>query len=176
MPEAPVRTALSRGPGASFPELSARYLEEYLEKIRHVTALLDEDQIWWRPVPDTNSIGNLLLHLAGNLTMWIAKGVGGDAFERHRSAEFAADRSHTRDEMIERLAAVVDRCRQVLDSLEGEPLDRVVEVQGYRLDVLGIILHAVEHMSYHTGQILSLAKQARGEGHGIELYPQHQGE
>lgn len=172
----PVRTAISRGPCPSFPRLAARYLEEYLEKIRRAVELLDDEQVWWRPAPESNSIGNLLLHLAGNLSMWLRAGLGGDAFRRDRSAEFAADRSHGAGEMMRELTAVVARCREVLEALDGKPLDRPVDVQGYRSDVLGVAFHAVEHMSYHTGQILTLAKQLRGAGHGIEFYPQHRGE
>ncbi len=173
----PPRTAISRGPCPSVPRLAARYLEEYLEKIRLAVEPLDFDQVWWRPSPDSNSIGNLLLHLAGNLSLWIRASLGGDAFTRDRSAEFAADRSHRAGEMLDQLSAVVDRCREVLEALDGEPLDRELEVQGYRCDVLGVIFHsAVEHVGYHTGQILFIAKQVRGAGHGIEYYPQHRGE
>ena len=171
-----VRTALSRGPCPSFPRLAARHLEEYLEKIRRAVEPLDFDQVWWRPAADSNSIGNLLLHLAGNLSLWLRAGLGGDPYERDRAAEFAADRSHDAGEMMRDLAAVVARCREILEALDGEPLDRPVEVQGYRSDVLGVAFHAVEHMSYHTGQILTLAKQLRGAGHGLEFYPQHRGE
>ena len=176
MPEPPVRTALSRGPCPAFCELAARYLEEYLEKIRFVVEPLDDEQVWWRPAAPSKSIGNLLLHLAGNLSLWIAKSLGGDAFERDRAGEFAADKTHTGEQLLANLAVVVGRCREVLEALDGDSLARPVAVQTYRSDVLGVVFHAVEHMSYHTGQILTLAKQLRGAGHGIELYPQHRGE
>ncbi len=176
MTQEPVRTALSRGPCSSFPKLAARYLEEYLEKIRRAVELLDDRQIWWRPTPDTNSIGNLLLHLAGNLSLWIRVGLGGDTYQRDRAGEFAADHDHDSDQMIAQLTTVVARCREILEALEDEPLDRRVSVQTYSSDALGVVFHAVEHMSYHTGQILTVAKQLRGAGHGIEFYPQHRGE
>ncbi len=172
----PARTALSRGPGSAFPELAARYLDEYMEKITRAVTLLDEDQIWWRPAAKTNSIGNLLLHLSGNLRLWLVQGLGGDTFTRDRAAEFAADRTQTGEALLANLSTVVARCRNVLESLEGQPLDRVVAVQTYQADVLGIVFHAVEHMSYHTGQILFIAKQVRGADHGLEFYPQHSGE
>jgi uncharacterized damage-inducible protein DinB len=176
MTQEPVRTALSRGPCPSFPLLASRYLEEYLEKIRRGLELLDEEGVWWRPAAGTNSAGNLVLHLCGNLSLWIGEGVGGEPYDRDRAGELAADRSHTKEELLERLAVVVDRCRRILTALDGEPLDRRIDVQGYEVDVLGAVFHAVEHMSYHTGQILWLAKARAGEGHGLELYPQHAGE
>jgi len=172
----PARTALSRGPGAAFPELAARYLDEYMEKISRAVTLLDEEQIWWRPCAKTNSIGNLLLHLSGNLTLWLVQGLGGDTFRRDRAAEFTADRTQTGEDLLAGLSTVVARCQKVLLSLEGQPLDRVVAIQTYQADVLGIVFHAVEHMSYHTGQILFIAKQVRGADHGLEFYPQHRGE
>ena len=171
-----VRTAISRGRCPSFPRLAARYLEEYLEKIGRAVDPLDFEQIWWRPAPGTNSIGNLLLHLVGNLSLWIRVGLGGDAYRRDRAAEFAADRSHSTEELLHELTAVVARCREILEALDGESLDRPVEVQGYSSDALGVVFHAIEHMGYHTGQILYIAKGLRGAGHGIEFYPQHRGE
>jgi uncharacterized damage-inducible protein DinB len=163
------RIALARGPAGGLPELASRYLEEYLDKIRVSLERLDEDQIWWRPAPGTNSAGNLVLHLSGNLSLWILSGVGGRPFERHRSEEFAADRSHGRSELLSRLEEVVAACRGVLGSLEAEDLEREAEIQGYDVDVLGAVFHAVEHMSYHAGQIVWIAKSLTnggGEGEG----------
>jgi uncharacterized damage-inducible protein DinB len=174
------RIALARGPAGGLPELASRYLEEYLDKIRVSLERLDEDQIWWRPAPGTNSAGNLVLHLSGNLSLWILSGVGGRPFERHRSEEFAADRSHGRAELLSRLEEVVAACRGVLGSLAPEDLEREAEVQGYEVDVLGAVFHAVEHMSYHAGQIVWIAKSLTnggGEGEGrMEFYPRHAGE
>lgn len=176
MESPPLVTALERGPGASFAELAARYLEEYLAKIRLAVARLDEDQVWWRPRPGANSVGNLLLHLRGNLSLWILSLVGGQALERRRSEEFGADRSHRRDELVALLAEVVDECRGVLAALDPEELERPVAAQGYRADVRGAVFHAVEHMSYHTGQILWVVKELTLGERPFELYPQHRKE
>lgn len=172
---APPRIALSRGPAGGLPELAARYLEEYLDKIRLAAERLDEDQVWWRPGPGTNSVGNLILHLSGNLSLWILSGVGGRPFDRRRSEEFSADRSHGRAELLARLEEVVTACRGVLAALGPEDLEREARVQGYSVNVLGAVFHAVEHMSYHTGQIVWIAKRlSGGEGEErLEFYPQH---
>ncbi len=174
--ETPIPTALSLGPCPSFWLLASRYLGQNLEKIRRATAVLDDDGIWWRPAAGTNSAGNLMLHLCGNLSLWIGEGIGGEACARDRAGEFAAAGGATGEELRDRLAAVVGRSREILEARDGEPLDRRLEIQGYETDVLGAVFHAVEHMSYHTGQILWLVKARLGEGHGIELYPQHRGE
>ncbi|HSL81569.1 MAG TPA: DinB family protein [Thermoanaerobaculia bacterium] len=170
------RTALSRGPVGSLPELAARYLEEYLDKIRLAAERLTEDQVWWRPAPGTNSAGNLILHLCGNLSLWLLAGVGGRHYERHRSEELAADRTHGKAELLARLEEVVAACRGVLAALEPEDLGRPAAIQGYDTDLLGAVFHAVEHMSYHTGQIVWIAKELGAGGRPFELYPQHRGE
>lgn len=175
MSRAPIRTALSQGPCPAFPVLAGRYLGEYLEKIHHAVDRLDDDQLWWRPAAGTNSIANLLLHLAGNLSLWLRGGVGGEEILRDRAGEFAADHSHSRDKLLARLDDAVARCRAMLESFDGA-LDRRLTVQKYETDVMGAVFHAVEHMAYHTGQILYVAKLLGGAGHGIELYPQHRGE
>jgi uncharacterized damage-inducible protein DinB len=154
--------------------LAAALLREYLDKVRLATAGLGDDELWYRPAAGTNSVGNLLLHLAGNLSLWLLAGVGGRAFERHRAAEFAADRAAGREELLGRLATVVEEAAALLDDLADADLTRRLTVQGYETDLLSAILHPVEHMSYHAGQIVWIAKHhlaARGEG--LEFYPHH---
>lgn len=166
-------TALSLGGSVPFPELAARYLGEYLDKIRLALRDLDEDEIWWRPAPHANSAANLVIHLAGNLTLWLLGGVGGEAVIRDRAAEFAAERSVSKAAALARLQEVVARCQAVLRALPASELGREIEIQTYRLDLLGAVFHAVEHMSYHTGQIVWIAKAVRRDAKPFEFYPRH---
>lgn len=170
-----VTNVLQRGPCPRLPELLARYLEEYLAKIRVAAAALPDEALWHRPTEPVNSVANLLLHLAGNLSLWILRGLGGEEVARDRSGEFAARGGLGGDELLARLAEVVERCTATLRALDEASLAEVVELQGYTVDRLGVAVHAVEHMSYHTGQILQLAKLLAPAA-GIELYPQHRGE
>lgn len=172
------RLALRSGPGLTFPGLAAAYLREYLDKIRLAVGRLDDDALWWRPAPGTNSAGNLVIHLTGNLSLWILQGIGGEPYERDRAGEFAAERAGTRDEVLGALSEVVERCVAVVADLEDGDLTARFGVQGYDLDVRAALFHAVEHMSYHTGQIVWIAKQhlARSGAEGFEFYPQHAGE
>lgn len=169
-------TALSRGPAGSLPELAARYLEEYLDKIRLAVERLSEDELWWRPAPGTNSAGNLVLHLCGNLSLWVLAGVGGRPFERHRAEEFSADRSHGRTELLALLEEVVAACRGVLAALGPEDLERPVSIQTYDVALLDAVVHALEHMSYHTGQIVWIAKELGAGREPLEFYPRHRAE
>lgn len=175
MPSPPL-TALSRGAADSFGELAARQLEEYLAKVRFALERLPGERLWWRPAPGTNSAGNLVLHLCGNLSFWVLGGIGGVRVARDRAGEFAADGGADATELAERLGGVVERCAALLRSLDPAGLQRPVTVQGYDTNVLGAAFHAVEHMGYHTGQILLLLKQSLPPGARIELYPQHRHE
>ena len=170
-------TALSRGPAPGFPELAARYLEEYLAKISFAVERLPPERLWWRPVPGANAAGNLLLHLCGNLSLWLLANVGGEPFVRDRAGEFAATGGADAGELRGRLAEVVGRCTALLRRLDEADLARPLRVQGYDTDVRGVVFHAVEHMSYHTGQMLFLLKQSLApEAERVELYPQHRSE
>ena len=153
-----------------------RFLGEYLHKIGTCVALLDGDQLWWRPNAACNSVGNLLLHLRGNLSQWVLDAIGGEKIERHRSEEFAARESATAEAMMGGLTDVVGRVRQTIGAMRPADLARRMVVQGYETDGLGVVFHVVEHMSYHTGQIVDRTKELLGPAAGIEFYPQHRGE
>ena len=105
-----------------------------------------------------------------------AGNVGGQPFERHRSEEFAArpgPGGRSKAELLAGLAATVTRCRETIRSLSADELARVRRIQKYGLDGYRALFHTVEHMSYHTGQIVLLAKL---QGVALDFYPQHQGE
>jgi len=170
------RSALSQRPTSSVLVLAGHFLHEYEEKIRYCLATLDEDRLWWRPGEHTNSVGNLVLHLCGNLSQWILATLAGDPYQRHRANEFEADRVHGRDELAEKLSTVVAACAAVLERTDPEDLAQVREVQSYSTTTLGVVLHAMEHMAYHTGQIVYVTKQLAWEREAFEFYPQHEGE
>ena len=153
-----------------------RDLALYLEKIRHCVGLLSDEQLWWRPVPRSNSVGNLILHLCGNLSQWLLAGVGGRPYERHRSREFSAERAGNAAALIERLAVVVASCREVLSGLDEGALAAGCTIQGRETNGLHAVLHAWEHMSYHTGQVVLMTKQQIADDVALEFYPQLRGQ
>jgi len=155
---------------------SGLLLGRYLERIQFAVSRLDDEQLWWRPAEGTNSVGNLVLHLRGNLTQWIVSGLGGAPDRRRRSLEFSAVDGATAPELLAELTQVVDRCREIAAGLDEAELDRVRSIQGYEVTGLVALYHAVEHMSYHTGQIVYVAKQLLGPSSGIDFYPQHRNE
>lgn len=141
-----------------------RYLiEENFPRVIKCLDMLSEEQIWYRPNAQSNSVGNLVLHLAGNLTQWALDGVGGRKFKRARQAEFEADRTKTKSELI----GLVDQLKNDLDpvirNISTAELLRVRPVQIYEESGVTILIHVTEHFSYHTGQIAYLTKWLTGQ-------------
>jgi uncharacterized damage-inducible protein DinB len=153
-----------------------RLQDDYLAKLTQALAPLSDEQLWWRPNAASNSIGNLLLHLAGNTRQWLIAGVGGALDVRTRAAEFTADGQLDKQALLAHLNATVAEAEAVLHGLATQlvaepteaPLQRVIEPQGFPQTVLDAIFHVVEHFSYHTGQIVYLAKQLHGAS--LQLY------
>lgn len=132
--------------------------DEYLNKLtRSLSAVTDAD-VWWRPNEASNSIGNLLLHLRGNVTQWILGGVGRRPFERTRPAEFSSRGGATAQELLHDLSTTVDQACEVIGRQTGDSLLERRQIQGYDVSVLEAVYHVVEHFSMHTGQIILLAK------------------
>src|SRR3989442_2651387 len=98
--------------GQSFIARCRHHLsEDFLPKIERCLERLTEEQIWWRPNEQSNSIGNLLLHLSGNARQWIVCGVGGATDARDRDAEFAQREVLAREDLhslLKRTLADVD--------------------------------------------------------------------
>ena len=148
-----------------------RLFAEYFDKIERSAGLLSAEQLWWRANPRCNSVGNLLLHLCGNLSQWVLAGLGGQAFERHRREEFAAVEGDDGAALLCRLREVVTACRAVAGDLTEGDLGKSLTIQNYTRTGFGALLHTIEHMSYHTGQIVAIAKQLFGDTTEIEFYP-----
>jgi uncharacterized damage-inducible protein DinB len=155
-------------PGRVFLDESRRYvIEEYPTKIRACLDLLGDDDLWWRPNDQSNSIGNLLLHLSGNIRQWIVSGVGGAPDSRKRQAEFDERGPLAREEVLRRFDGTLADASAVFAKLTVASLGEARGIQGRDTTVLHAIYHVVEHFSMHTGQILSLTKQRTGRDLGF---------
>ena len=153
----------------TFLDKSRRLMtSDYVPKIERCLDDLADDDIWWRPNEASNSIGNLVLHLCGNVTMWILGGVGRLPFERNRQQEFDERRSIPAAELRSRLRDVVQRADDVMEAVDSDELLSRRQIQGYDVTVLEAIYHVVEHFGMHTGQIIMLSK-AR-VGHQLNLW------
>lgn len=136
---------------------------DYLPKIERCLDRLSEVDVWWRPNEASNSIGNLILHLCGNVTMWIIGGIGALPFERHRQLEFDERREIPSAELRTRLRDVVAQADDVMSAVRADELLSQRTIQGYNVTVLEAIYHVVEHFGMHTGQIILLSKARVGQ-------------
>lgn len=142
-----------------FIDSSRYYLAiEYLGKLKLCVDALPEGSVWQRPNESSNSIANLLLHLAGNVRQWIVEGIGGHPVERDRAAEFSARGGSPAPVLFENLEAAVEEADAVLSRLSADDLTRPCDIQGRETTVLAAIYHVVEHFAMHTGQIVLLTK------------------
>ncbi len=115
--------------------------------------MLPEDAVWQRPNSQLSSVGNLVLHLCGNITQYIISSLGGAADVRMRDKEFETMGGHTRQALMTMMEATATEACRVIHNCPASELMRVREVQGFALTGMGICIHVVEHYSYHTGQI-----------------------
>src|SRR5437588_1088847 len=146
--------------GHLFIERSRYHLsQDFLPKIERCLEILNDEQIWWRANPQSNSIGNLILHLSGNVRQWIVSGLGGAADSRDRDAEFAQRDVISREDLISKLKQTMDNADATLAEFDAEKLLDRQSIQGYDVSALEAILHVVEHFSMHAGQIVFITKQ-----------------
>jgi uncharacterized damage-inducible protein DinB len=149
---------------AEFIDNIIRYLiEENFPRVIKCLDMLTEDQIWYRPNAQSNSVGNLVLHLAGNLSQWALDGLGGKKFNRARQAEFDADRTKTRAELIGLIQQLKGELEPLIRTIPTAELLRVRPVQIYEESGMTILVHITEHFSYHCGQIAYLTKWLTGQ-------------
>ena len=132
--------------------------DEYLPKIERCLERLTEEQIWWRANENSNSIGNLALHICGNARQWIVSGLGGVPDARTRQAEFDRRESLERAELATLLRRSVEEIDQVLAAFDRERLGDTFHIQNKDSTALEAIFHVTEHFSMHTGQIILLTK------------------
>ena len=153
--------------GETFLALSREYLmEDYLPRIRLCLGQLSVTDVWWRANPASNSIGNLVLHLAGNARQWIVAGVGGGRDIRERPQEFAAESGDVAA-LTARLDAAMQEVEEALARVTPDQLGEPRRIQGIDTTVMAAIYHVVEHFSTHTGQIVLLAKLRLGRDLGF---------
>ena len=153
----------------NFIDESRDYLSnKYLPEIERCLEQLSDEDVWWRAGEESNSVGNLILHLEGNIREWIVGGVGALEFERVRQEEFDERRLISKSELLDRLRKIVAEADSVLSNLDPLILTERRAIQGRDVTVLKAIYHVVEHFSMHTGQIILLTKMRTGKD--LHLY------
>ncbi|MEI6086186.1 MAG: DinB family protein [Bacteroidota bacterium] len=163
---------------ADFKDQSIYRIRESHKRIIACMDMLDESQIWLKPNTALNSMGNLVLHLCGNITQYIISTLGGAPDHRNRDAEFAAVGGKSKEELKSAFNTVIEQSIQCIKNVGDADLSTIKKVQVYDLTGVGIIIHVTEHLSYHTGQIAFLTKllleRDLGFYAGLNLNQKHQ--
>lgn len=156
-------------------DLAALFLEQSRKemfgqcwpRLRETVEGLTEEQIWWRPNDASNSIGNLLLHLSGNVRQWIVTSFNQREDHRNRPAEFAEKAGGPVGPVLAKLSATLDEAEAVFARLTEEGLLAPRAIQGYHVTGLEAVYHVVAHFAMHYGQILYIAKALEGKDLGF---------
>jgi len=142
----------------AFLKFSADKLDQLRGRIHDCANRLTDDQIWKRHSDNENSIGNLVLHLSGNVRQWIGHSVGGAPDLRDRDSEFAARGDVDRTALLAKLDEVVDSAVATIAAVPHARLSEQITVQKYNVTVMEAIYHVVEHFAQHTAQIIFATK------------------
>ncbi len=142
-------------------------IDESTRMIQKSLTNISEEEFWQKPNTSLNSIGNLILHLCGNITQYIISSLGETEDLRNRDHEFSAKETATKKEILKQLEQTVDIAKRVVFDTDISNLLKVRSVQGFTFSGVGVIVHAVEHYSYHTGQIAFWVKQLKNEDLGF---------
>jgi len=168
-------------------------LNAYLPRIEQCVAALGDEDLWWRPNEKSNSIGNLILHLSGNVRQWIVSGIGGKPDIRVRQREFDERGGIPRNALLKTLRSTVEEAAGIIAALDQnaagpqhplqtqrqgvgnqfpthEPDSKLSEmrnIQHKEVSVFYAVYHVVEHFSMHTGQIIQITKERTGEDLGF---------
>ena len=156
--------------GHEFLEVSRRQLRERLARIEACLDRLTPEQIWARDHEAENAVGNLVLHLAGNIRQWIVSGVGGEPDRRNRDAEFDRRDPLPADDLLSLLRQVVGDADCVLADLNAADLATKRKIQVYEVTVLHAVYHVICHLAEHTGQIIAATKRLTGRELGFYRY------
>ncbi len=132
--------------------------EENIQRIKKCLSLLSEEQVWFRFNENTNSVGNLILHLEGNATQWILSTLDNYPDHRKRSDEFLPESKVSKAELISRLDNLILKIEKTVAKLSEADLVNIHQVQCYQESGISILIHVIEHFSYHTGQIALITK------------------
>jgi uncharacterized damage-inducible protein DinB len=146
-------------------------LETSFSTIVHCLEQLDDEQVWWRPRTEMNSIGNLVLHLAGNVRQWIISGIGAADDRRQRAEEFSERGPRPKTEILQQLSDVIAEASDVLAKATAEEMAVTRRVQEFGCTGWRTIFDSVPHFKGHTQEIVSMTRMQLGAAYKFQWQP-----
>jgi len=151
---------------------TVRRLNAYVEKIAHCVGQLSDDQVWWRPHESMNSIGNLILHLTGNIRQWLVSGVGGAEDVRDRPAEFSSREAIPKVALLNQLEQIVGEAKAALARASADEMLAPRRIQGFDVTGWGAVFSCVPHFEGHTQEITCLTRMQLKDAYRFHWVPQ----
>jgi hypothetical protein len=140
-----------------------RLMSHYWPRVQRCVDELSNDDIWWREHETNNSVGNLLLHLTGNLNQFVLAGIGGAPDKRNKPREFSERQRTPKEELIRVLNDALLETDRTLAQLKQERLLDVTRVQDRDRPIFEVLSVVVDHFALHVGQIIYITKLRTGK-------------
>lgn len=155
------------GAVAAFKGEACCTLDYSRDRLLHCLAQLDQTQVWHRAFPGANAAGNIVLHVAGNLTQWITVGCAPGRLQdqRDRPAEFSATGGKTPDQLADHLRAAVGAAKQTIRSLNKDHLLAPRTVQNFEVTGTGAVWHSVAHLEGHAQETIFATRLILGDAY-----------
>ena len=150
-----------------FIDQSITRIDENTQKLITCLDELEEAETWKRPNQHSNSVGNIILHLCGNMRQYAISSLGNIKDTRERDKEFSAAGGYSKSELLKKLSDTLEQAKNIIKDISEKELLRKRQVQGFTHSGVGIIIHVTEHYSYHTGQIIFWTKLLRDKDLGF---------
>jgi uncharacterized damage-inducible protein DinB len=138
--------------------LQSRIIDILPAQILSCVEDLSEEQLWWRPNEESNSVGNLVLHLSGSIRHYISKTVGGIEYERNRPAEFSERQALPKEQVIATFKETLAQVRQILEAFDTARFLEATPEPAYNATIFNLLYNVSIHLATHTGQIVFVTK------------------
>lgn len=142
-------------------------MRESMERIEKCLAQISETEVWQRPNSQLSSVGNLVLHLCGNIKQYAKASLGNVPDSRERQKEFDAVGGYSCKELSDKIVSTISEAITTIINASNEAMMQERIVQGFNMTGIGICIHVTEHLSYHTGQIAMHTKLLRDQDLGF---------
>ena len=152
-----------------FLNVSVNKLTQSVDRIAICLGKLSDDQIWARGHENENAVGNLVLHLCGNVRQWIMHGLGGQPDIRVRDSEFAAAGGMNAAELTAQIRGTIEEAVKILGTLPPDRLTQSYQIQGRSASGVEAVMNVVEHFGQHAGQIVYATKNLTGQDLGLVM-------
>ena len=157
---------------AAFLAETINRLNRSFSRIEHCLEQIDHQEIWWRPNDNINSIGNLILHINGNLRQWILHGLGGEDDVRDRPTEFEGHVEMTKQNLNTLLTNLKTQLENTLNNFDNKKLLQKVRIQGFDVSLLNATYGTMTHLEGHTGQIIYITRMQKGTDYKLFWTPE----